>query len=155
MPLPVAHAVIGATIAACSHRSIIFSRDWDALSLGALLAISPDFDSAFVWNPRSWRSMASQLHPLNLGRNNGGRCGVMPGQPDSVQRGRLFMPRRRFPTAYWIFSLPEQCLGSSCFGLGGKPSVFCHLDRESTPTGPKSGLRQNALGQVAGNASRP
>lgn len=49
MPLPAAHGIIGASIIAISRRSVIFSRDWVSLSLGALLAISPDLDFIFVW----------------------------------------------------------------------------------------------------------
>jgi membrane-bound metal-dependent hydrolase YbcI (DUF457 family) len=49
MPFPVAHAITGASIVALSRRSVMFSRDWTSLLLGALLATSPDFDFFFVW----------------------------------------------------------------------------------------------------------
>ena len=43
MPFPVAHAITGASIVALSRRSVILSRDWIPLLIGALLATSPDF----------------------------------------------------------------------------------------------------------------
>jgi membrane-bound metal-dependent hydrolase YbcI (DUF457 family) len=49
MPFPIAHAITGASIVALSRRSVIISRDWRSLLVGALLAISPDFDFFFVW----------------------------------------------------------------------------------------------------------
>lgn len=45
MPLPVAHGLLGASVAAALQRSP-HSRQWKLLLLGALLGICPDFDYA-------------------------------------------------------------------------------------------------------------
>lgn len=49
MPLPVAHGLIGATIVAALRKDFSFRKDWRALSLGAALAVIPDFDLIFSW----------------------------------------------------------------------------------------------------------
>jgi membrane-bound metal-dependent hydrolase YbcI (DUF457 family) len=48
MPLPVAHALIGASVAAALSQSSQ-SRRWKLLLTGALLGICPDFDYALNW----------------------------------------------------------------------------------------------------------
>jgi len=49
MPLPVAHGLLGAAIVATSRRNFSFRKDCLALSLGAALAIIPDFDLILSW----------------------------------------------------------------------------------------------------------
>jgi membrane-bound metal-dependent hydrolase YbcI (DUF457 family) len=49
MPLPIAHALVGASIVAASRPNVVLSRDKNSLLLGAFLAILPDFDFFFVW----------------------------------------------------------------------------------------------------------
>jgi len=49
MPLPVAHGLLGAAIAAASRENFSLRKDWRALLLGASLAIIPDFDLALSW----------------------------------------------------------------------------------------------------------
>jgi hypothetical protein len=49
MPLPVAHGLIGATIVAASREDISLSKDWQAMMLGASLAVIPDFDLILSW----------------------------------------------------------------------------------------------------------
>ncbi|HKQ79550.1 MAG TPA: metal-dependent hydrolase [Blastocatellia bacterium] len=49
MPLPVAHSLLGATIVATTRKNLSFRKDWLALSLGATLAIIPDFDLILSW----------------------------------------------------------------------------------------------------------
>jgi membrane-bound metal-dependent hydrolase YbcI (DUF457 family) len=49
MPLPIAHALVGASIVAASRPNVELSRDRNSLLLGAFLAIFPDFDFFFVW----------------------------------------------------------------------------------------------------------
>lgn len=65
MPLPVAHALIGASVVAMSRANVTLSRDWKPLSAGALVALSPDFDYLFVWvlhMDRGWhRSFSHSL----------------------------------------------------------------------------------------------
>ena len=48
VPLPVAHALIGATLAVAS-LSVNHSRRWPTILAAAILAISPDFDFFMVW----------------------------------------------------------------------------------------------------------
>ncbi len=49
MPLPVAHALIGASIVAASRRGISLRKDWAALLAGASIAVAPDLDLIFTW----------------------------------------------------------------------------------------------------------
>ena len=49
MPLPVAHGLFGAAIVATTRKNFSFRKDWPALSLGAALAIIPDFDLILSW----------------------------------------------------------------------------------------------------------
>ncbi len=49
MPLPVAHALLGATLVAASRKNFSFRKDRRALLLGAALAVIPDFDLIFSW----------------------------------------------------------------------------------------------------------
>ena len=49
MPLPVAHGLLGATVVAAQRGNFSFRKDWRALSLGAALAIIPDFDLILSW----------------------------------------------------------------------------------------------------------
>jgi membrane-bound metal-dependent hydrolase YbcI (DUF457 family) len=49
MPLPVAHGLVGATVAAALRKDFSFRKDWRALSLGVVLAIIPDFDLVLSW----------------------------------------------------------------------------------------------------------
>ena len=48
MPLPVAHGLLGASVAAALHQSVD-ARSWRALLLCAFLGICPDFDYALNW----------------------------------------------------------------------------------------------------------
>ncbi len=49
MPLPVAHAIVGASIVAALRDNFSLRRDWGAMVLGAALAILPDLDLFFSW----------------------------------------------------------------------------------------------------------
>src|SRR5262245_42004272 len=49
MPLPVAHALLGAVVVAITRKNLSFRRDWPPLSLGVALAIIPDFDLVLSW----------------------------------------------------------------------------------------------------------
>ena len=49
MPLPLAHGMIGASVVAALRPRFLLSRDWKLLLMGALLAISPDFDLFLAW----------------------------------------------------------------------------------------------------------
>jgi hypothetical protein len=49
MPLPAAHAIIGASIVAASRGGLTLSRDWRPLLLGAWLGLFPDIDIFFIW----------------------------------------------------------------------------------------------------------
>jgi membrane-bound metal-dependent hydrolase YbcI (DUF457 family) len=49
MPLPFAHVLVGATVVAALRENFSFRKDWRALSLGAALAVIPDFDLALSW----------------------------------------------------------------------------------------------------------
>ena len=49
MPLPVAHASVGAGLVALVRARSSVRRDWKMLTVGALLAISPDLDFFFPW----------------------------------------------------------------------------------------------------------
>lgn len=49
MPLPIAHAILGASIVAATREDISFRKDWRALLMGASLAVAPDFDLLFPW----------------------------------------------------------------------------------------------------------
>jgi membrane-bound metal-dependent hydrolase YbcI (DUF457 family) len=49
MPLPVAHAIVGASIVAALRDNFSLRRDWSAMILGAALAIMPDLDLFFSW----------------------------------------------------------------------------------------------------------
>jgi membrane-bound metal-dependent hydrolase YbcI (DUF457 family) len=49
MPLPVAHGLVGAAVFVALRKNFSFRKDWRALSLGASLAILPDFDLAHSW----------------------------------------------------------------------------------------------------------
>ncbi len=48
MPLPIAHALVGAGVVVAS-RSRITIHDWKALSLAASIAVLPDFDFFLTW----------------------------------------------------------------------------------------------------------
>jgi inner membrane protein len=50
MPLPIAHGLVGASVVALCHPKSSFMRDWKLLLLGAILAISPDFDFFLIWS---------------------------------------------------------------------------------------------------------
>ena len=49
MPLPVAHGLLGAAIVVTTRKNLSFRKDWLAVSLGAALAIIPDFDLILSW----------------------------------------------------------------------------------------------------------
>ncbi len=49
MPLPISHGLVGASVAALGQSRNSILRGWQSLLLGALLAISPDFDFFLVW----------------------------------------------------------------------------------------------------------
>src|SRR5437764_11936394 len=49
MPLPVAHALVGAGTIAIFHPEVGLKRDWKALLFGAVLAVLPDLDFLLVW----------------------------------------------------------------------------------------------------------
>ena len=49
MPLPLAHALVGATVVASLHPDHDLVRDWKPLLCGAILAVCPDFDFFFGW----------------------------------------------------------------------------------------------------------
>ncbi len=49
MPLPVAHALVGAGVVALFNDDFSLRRDWAPMMLGAALAIAPDFDLFFSW----------------------------------------------------------------------------------------------------------
>jgi membrane-bound metal-dependent hydrolase YbcI (DUF457 family) len=49
MPLPVAHALVGAGIVAALREDFSLRRDWRPMILGATLAVVPDFDLFFSW----------------------------------------------------------------------------------------------------------
>ncbi len=44
-----AHGLLGAALVAASRKNFRFRRDWRAMSLGAALAVIPDFDLIFSW----------------------------------------------------------------------------------------------------------
>lgn len=48
MPLPVAHGLVGASIVAAMSSRDSARLEWSALSVGAVLAICPDFDVFFL-----------------------------------------------------------------------------------------------------------
>ena len=48
MPLPVAHGLLGASVAAALHQQSD-SRRWKVLLTGGFLGICPDFDYALNW----------------------------------------------------------------------------------------------------------
>lgn len=48
MPLPIAHAFVGAGVVVAS-RSRITIHEWKALTLAASIAVLPDFDFFFAW----------------------------------------------------------------------------------------------------------
>ena len=50
MPLPVAHALVGASVVAAWQPKGALSRDWKPLVYGAALAITPDLDLALLWS---------------------------------------------------------------------------------------------------------
>src|SRR5919202_7105095 len=56
MPLPVAHAAVGASIVALVRAKDSVRHDWKMLTVGAALAISPDLDFFFLWelHLRGW-----------------------------------------------------------------------------------------------------
>lgn len=57
MPFPVAHSLVGASVAAAWRPQDSIGRDWKILLFAALLAVCPDFDFFFVWVlhlGRSW-----------------------------------------------------------------------------------------------------
>lgn len=49
MPLPVAHGLVGASVVAAVHPTDNPRKSWKPLLIGALLAISPDFDFILTW----------------------------------------------------------------------------------------------------------
>lgn len=44
-----AHGLVGATVVAALRKDFSFRKDWRALSLGAALAVIPDFDLILSW----------------------------------------------------------------------------------------------------------
>ena len=89
MPLPVGHAIIGASIVVASRTGPLDGRDWWAVLLGAALAVCPDFDIFPIWlfnlDGNSHRGLshsillAVALGPLAslLTRSAGGRRGMV------------------------------------------------------------------------------
>lgn len=49
MPLPIAHGLVGASIIIASREKFSWREDWWPLLVGAVLAVSPDFDLFFAW----------------------------------------------------------------------------------------------------------
>jgi membrane-bound metal-dependent hydrolase YbcI (DUF457 family) len=49
MPLPIAHALVGAGIVVALRDDFSLRRDWWTMMLGATLAVAPDFDLFFTW----------------------------------------------------------------------------------------------------------
>jgi hypothetical protein len=49
MPLPIAHGLVGASIIVASREDFSWREDWWPLLVGAVLAISPDFDLFIAW----------------------------------------------------------------------------------------------------------
>src|SRR5262245_4361893 len=49
MPLPIAHALMGASVALAFRPHSSLKRDWKFLLLGAFLGVMPDFDYALTW----------------------------------------------------------------------------------------------------------
>ena len=49
MPLPIAHSLVGAGVAALSRPQNSLKRDWRVLLLAAFLAVTPDFDFFLIW----------------------------------------------------------------------------------------------------------
>ncbi|MGH9768378.1 MAG: metal-dependent hydrolase, partial [Blastocatellia bacterium] len=49
MPLPIAHALMGASVVAAFRSRGSLKRDWKFLLLGAFLGVLPDFDYALSW----------------------------------------------------------------------------------------------------------
>lgn len=49
MPLPVAHALIGASVVAASRGRFSLKRDWGTMAFGAALGVLPDLDIFFSW----------------------------------------------------------------------------------------------------------
>ena len=49
MPLPVAHALLGASVAVALHPAVSSGSRWKLLLLGAFVAVSPDFDYGLNW----------------------------------------------------------------------------------------------------------
>ena len=51
MPLPVAHALIGASVVSALRPGFTLQRDWRKLAFGAFLGILPDFDYLLNLSP--------------------------------------------------------------------------------------------------------
>jgi len=49
MPLPVAHGLVGASIVVALHKGFSWRKNWWPLLVGAILAVSPDFDLFLAW----------------------------------------------------------------------------------------------------------
>jgi len=49
MPLPIAHALMGASVVLAFRPHSSLKRDWKFLLLGAFLGVMPDFDYALTW----------------------------------------------------------------------------------------------------------
>ena len=64
MPLPVAHSLVGASLAALWRPKVSLSRDWKALAFAGFLAVAPDFDFAFVWGLHWWGFHRGPTHSI-------------------------------------------------------------------------------------------
>lgn len=62
MPLPIAHSLVGVSVATLYHLRRPLNDDWRLILFGAFLAIIPDFDFFVIWGlhlSRSWHRGAS------------------------------------------------------------------------------------------------
>ena len=64
MPLPIAHSLVGASIAALWRPKVSLSRDWKTLAFAGFLAVTPDFDFAFVWGWHWWGFHRGPTHSI-------------------------------------------------------------------------------------------
>ncbi|HMV49200.1 MAG TPA: metal-dependent hydrolase [Blastocatellia bacterium] len=49
MPLPIAHGLIGASLVIAAREEFSWRENWWPLLVGAVLAVTPDFDLFFAW----------------------------------------------------------------------------------------------------------
>jgi len=125
MPLPVAHGLVGATVVAALRKDFSFSKDWRALSLGAVLAIIPDLDLVLSWvlgygaqthggfTHSVVFSMAAGFSACLLTREKNAR-GFTIYAPATLSHGILDVaPRKEFggSTLLWPFSSHKFRLG--------------------------------------------